>query len=148
MATKCKVPEFWAVRIDETEYWVKDFLAKNGIRRIWGIYVYNRTLGVHCCEFLTSRELHVVDYDWEPVHEIDDDRELDRIDQEITDAFWKGTDPVCYMHVSTVDRLPHAPIVHKCGPGVSEEEALQDAIEWVATRGILDCEWLDKAPWA
>ncbi|HEC72599.1 MAG: hypothetical protein ACTSW7_00595 [Candidatus Thorarchaeota archaeon] len=96
------MPEFKAVKIDETRHWNEKFREKFGITEMVGVYVFNPNEATHCCELTPSYELLFVhtQSDWD-IELNEDEREemYDGINDSDTDQ-----DSI-YMHCSSVDRM-------------------------------------------
>lgn len=131
-------PDICVLKIDETEYWHDDtLLEKTG--RIFGVYVFDKTLHVHCCELTPSYELHRVESQTEKSLE----------DKDYDDFVYhdRGGD-VIYIHCYTIDgfkniekdKLPKekAGIVC-CGHSEiaeTSDEAIEEMIEYIQSNGI------------
>jgi hypothetical protein len=51
-------PRWVLVKLDETKYWNIPDKFKPYIKRIFGLYMTDTTVGVYCCELTASCELH------------------------------------------------------------------------------------------
>jgi len=85
-------PKLKLVKIDETHYWSDLVVESAG--RLWGVYLYDENVHVHCAEWTASYECHFLYTVTE--NEVDD--ETDRMIEE-GDMF---TDPIRYFHVSDI----------------------------------------------
>jgi hypothetical protein len=148
--------KFVLVKLDETLNWEHGdpaILAKAG--RIFGLYVADLSVGVHCCELTRSYALYFVESQWEGTG-----KELSEEDREaVHDYVMEGdrdTQPVSYMHCHTVDAFPvldskkgeFFPPKGKTGAvielgeveqdedEVSDEDALEGMMEYVRTNGF------------
>lgn len=91
---------------DETDYWLdEDLKAKAG--KILGVYLFVPTLHVHLCELAPSYELHHVGavISGTPEFEALSDEQRDAVFEALRDGI-RDDDPVTYVHVSDVERLP------------------------------------------
>ena len=87
------------LKIDETEYWDKDFLKEHHIRRMFGVYIYDSIARVYCCETTPSYECYFVEnqVDFESGHyEPDIDTLVETNDD----------DEVKYFHCHTIEGSP------------------------------------------
>ena len=148
--------KFVLVKLDETLNWQHGdpaILAKAG--RIFGLYVADLSVGVHCCELTRSYELNFVESQWEGTG-----KELSEEDREaVHDYIMEGdvnSQPVMYVHCSNVDALPvldpqkgeFFPPKERSGAvielgeveqdedEVSDEDALEGMTEYVRTNGF------------
>jgi hypothetical protein len=96
-----KVMQIKILKRDETEYWADDIVARAG--RIFGVYAYDPSRKVHCCELTASYELHFIESQAEKCP--DDDHERERLDDEIREGDLY-TEPVTYIHCHEIDKLP------------------------------------------
>lgn len=139
-------PHFKLVALDETEYWsdsvFKDFPE---IKAIYGIYIFDETLGVHMAELTPSHELwfvnHYITYTDEFEEKFHDSNEevsdeaKERMIQ-IEDFIRDNADyseRVTYMHASDISGMG-SEYIQDIGEGVSTEEddyesQMEDAIE-------------------
>ena len=148
--------KFVLIKLDETRNWEHGdpaILAKAG--RIFGLYVADLSVGVHCCELTRSYELNFVESQWEGTG-----KELSEEDREaVHDYVMEGdrdTPLVSYMHCSNVNALPvldpkkgeFFPPKEKGGAmielgecdqdedEVSDEDALEGMMEYVRANGF------------
>jgi hypothetical protein len=101
------LPEMWCVKEDETEYWDEQFRKRHKIKRILGVYLFNRRKAAYLCEMTPSYERRFFGSQWEPYHSFEDDDYSSKA-EEIEDALRdgdRGTEEWSYMHCSDVDRL-------------------------------------------
>jgi hypothetical protein len=91
-------PDWRYLVLDETRNWlVPELIEKCG--RIFGIYIFDITLGVHICDMSPSYELYFLRS--EPQRTPDDDREREEVLDQIMDGD-RGTDPVTYIYCHNV----------------------------------------------
>lgn len=93
-------PHFYVLRRDETEYWLDQDLVRRCGGNIFGVYYFNATRRVHCCEFTPSYEMEFMESI--PLARPDDDVEADKVYAELMtgDAQCDG---VQYLHCRSVD---------------------------------------------
>lgn len=99
-------PKWTVVKLDETANWEHgdpEIVPRLG--RIFGVYVCDRSLHVHCCEFTPSYELHFVESQFEGSPD-----DSDRLADYVMDGD-RDTPAVCYVHCHSIDGLP------RCRPG-------------------------------
>lgn len=147
------LPEMFVVKMDETEYWDEEFRNKCGVKRIFGVYAFNRRKVCYLCEITPSYELVFLGSQWEGNwnpegvldEEFDEDeyqRRADEADAEIRkgDA---STEEFSYQHCSDVDRMLQTKIKRVFFPpegksggypmtdiaSVTEEDALEEIRE-------------------
>ena len=148
--------KFVLIKLDETRNWEHGdpaILSKAG--RIFGLYVADLSVGVHCCELTPSHELNFVESQCEGTGE-----ELSEEDWEaVHDYVMEGdrdTPLVSYMHCSDVNALPvldpkkgelfppkeeggamiELGEVEQDEDEVSDEDALEGMMEYVRTNGF------------
>lgn len=83
---------------DETCYWIDPALVEK-CGRIFGIYIFDITLGVHICDMSPSYELYFLRS--EPERIPDDDRERENVFEAILEGDMH-TDPVTYVYCRSV----------------------------------------------
>lgn len=88
------------LKLDETSYWREDIQAMAG--RLFGIYLYNPAVGVHCCELTPSYELH---YMGEAITSSLSENDLEALAELLREAL-ADSDDVKYMHCAAVNRQP------------------------------------------
>ena len=109
-------PKFYAIRINETEYF-KDWLEKYTYGgKIYGVYIYDANEHTYCCEVTPSYCLYPVGYalEWDSMDleemaaksGISTD-ELEEIENTIDEN-------VTYIHCGSIDRLPDTDKVLQC----------------------------------
>lgn len=91
--------KFFLIKLDETEYWEHPTLVNSG--RIFGLYVADLSQRTHCCEWTPSYELNFV----KSQCEFFDEKNYEEIDDCMMEAD-ANSEPVIYMHCTTVDSLP------------------------------------------
>jgi hypothetical protein len=140
------LPEMFCLKEDETEYWDEAFRTQHKIKRIFGVYVFNRRKAVYACEMTPSYERRFFGSQWEPCDDFEDDdysSKAEKIDDAIRDGN-RGTEEWSYMHCSDVDRTLETEIKEgflppegKAGGGykitglvsVTEEDAIEEIRE-------------------
>jgi len=148
--------KFVLVKLDETRNWEHGdpaILAKAG--RIFGLYVADLSVGVHCCELTRSYELNFVESQCEGTGEELSEEDWEAVHDYVTEED-RDTPLVSYMHCSDVDALPvldpkrgeFFPPEGKAGAvielgecdqdedDVSDEDALEGMMEYVRTNGF------------
>ncbi len=88
------------VKIDETQHWREDIAKKAG--SILGIYLYDDSVEVNCCEITPSYELYFVQSEFTEHDEDESKREV--LFDEILEGD-SGTELVKYMHCSAIRRM-------------------------------------------
>lgn len=139
-------PHFKLVALDETEYWsdsvFKDFPE---IKAIYGIYIFDETLGVHMAELTPSHELwfvnHYITYTDEFMGKFRDSNE--DVSDEAKERMIQIEDFICdnadyservtYKHASDISGMG-SEYIQDIGEGVSTEDddyesQMEDAIE-------------------
>lgn len=116
------MPKFKQVKIDETKHWNKDFLKKNNLKKMLGVYVYNSDEVTHCCELTPSYFLNFVhtDYEFEIYPDDNDIRESINcaiIEIDLIREF------EIYMHCRDIDKLDSINL----GEFDNIDEAVEDA---------------------
>jgi len=100
--------DFCLVRLDETQYYADDFLKSLGVKRAWGVYLYDRSEATRCCEFTPSYWLRQIDIAFELEDQFHADHPLfdalgSEADTELRQAQeWDGK----YVHCCDIDALP------------------------------------------
>lgn len=114
------MPEFKAVKINETTYWNEKFLTEFGITEMLGVYVFNPNEATHCCELTPSYELYFVhtQVDWSK--ELNEEKKEEMEDQILESD--RQTEPVTYMHCSGINRMKTIEI--------GEFDTIEDAVEY------------------
>lgn len=148
--------KFVLIKLEETMNWQHGdpaILAKAG--RIFGLYVADLSIGVHCCELTRSYELHFVESQWEGTGAELSEADREAVHDYIADGD-RHTPFVSYVHCHTVDGFPvlgparceFFPPKGKAGgvielgeveqdeDQVSDEEALEGMLEYVRTNGF------------
>ena len=119
-----------AIILDETEYIDAEWLKKHHVKRAGTLYVYNDTVGVHCCEMTPSHELYPVDVDVEVEH---DGEVLNHLREKAWEDLREGEMwEVKYIHVHSLK--------NKGTPLHGDFESIEDAVEYA--QGNTPCaEW-------
>lgn len=91
------------VALDESYGCEHAFLERCG-GKVWGIYFYDESRHVYCCEITPSYELHFLGLEAERIPDDDEDAREAQYD-ELMEA-GSQQDPVSYMWTSNIDRLP------------------------------------------
>ena len=97
------LPEIRVVKADETLNCMDPFVLRHA-KRIFGVYVYDYRLHVHCCEMTASYELHFIESQADYADDLPE-----KLRERLLDSLMEGdreTPPVCYMHVYHVDGFP------------------------------------------
>jgi hypothetical protein len=90
-------PEICVLKRDETEFYADaEFVARAG--RLFGVYVFDRTVNVHCCELAPSYECYFVG--------TQSANQLSEADRELLLEADERTDAVHYWHTQVLDRAP------------------------------------------
>ena len=93
------------IALDETEYYTIDGADKPFIKAIYGVYMYDKNVQTHCCEFTPSYWLiHVEDRIVFTDRCADDDDRREKLDAKYNYDYLKD-DSSCYMHCHDVDAL-------------------------------------------
>ncbi len=94
-------------KTDETEYWDLPDWMKPYVNRVFGVYYFDPTRRVHCCEMTLSYEMRYLecqpDMDYETLYKMEE--EGDSLIDEI-DSFFRehdNSDPWIYMHCHHID---------------------------------------------
>lgn len=118
-------PNYCVLKLDETRNWTPEIAER--AKKILGVYLFDASKCVHCCEFTPSYECLFVESQW---HNPDlPDRDADWLSVEIMEAD-NCSDPVRYFHCREIDGLPRIK-EGESGVGVidfgiqDEEEALE-----------------------
>ena len=93
-------PKFKVVRINETSNWREDIAKKAG--KIFGIYLYDESRTVNCCEVTPSYEMHFLNSMAENISDDDEEREI------LFDEISEGdihTERVRNIFSSSIDRM-------------------------------------------
>ena len=148
--------KFVLIKLDETLNWQDGdpaILAKAG--RIFGLYVADLSMGVHCCEMTRSYELNFVESQWEGTGKALSEEDSETVHDYVMEGD-RNTPPVSYMHCYAVDAFPvldsnkgeFFPPKDKTGAvvelgeveqdedEVSDEDALEGMMEYVRTNGL------------
>ena len=146
---------FVLIKLDETLNWQHGdtaILVKAG--RIFGLYVADLSVGVHCCELTRSYELNFVESQWEGTGQELSEEGREAVHDYVMEGD-RNTPPVSYMHCYTVDAFPvldpkngeFFPPTGKAGgvielgeveqdeDEVTDEDALEGMMEYVRTNG-------------
>jgi len=121
-------PNWHAIAVDETYGWDKEFLEKNGITKMRGVYLADFNEVTHCCEITPSYCLWFVESIPEDYGELDDDKRHEMY-SDIMQADCH-TEPTTYMHCRMVDRMDDEWKV-KLEPDLSYAESEQEIIDAV-----------------
>ena len=134
------------LKLDETRHWRDDIRAV--ARTIFGVYLYDPGLRVHCCELTPSHELHYMG------SVISGSPAYDALDEEAREAFYttlmegsNESESHSYMHVWRVRGLPELTRADALGighaslgdfDGDTDDEAMEAATEYVRGNGYTD----------
>jgi hypothetical protein len=104
---KTITPSILAVRMNETEYWVKDFLQKYQIKEVWAVYIYDQNHVVNCCELEPSYELNFVEYQFVYEDGVEhSDETLEEIDEERYRS-QANDERFSYYHCRVINKIPY-----------------------------------------
>lgn len=104
MEDKKIVPNFEIVKFEETEFYDATELTRLGIKKVYGIYLYDKNQVTFCCELTPSYCLYYVDFCY--------DNSSDLTDVQCEEAYdWlveanSGNEEVEYFHCSDIDVFP------------------------------------------
>ena len=94
------------LKTNETDHWCIDECPhKESVKTIWGVYAFDPSWRVHCCEMTASYELYFIETQVEF-----QDGVIDEHRDEIEDWFRLNDnyiDYISYMHCHTVDNAGH-----------------------------------------
>lgn len=107
------------VLLDETRYWSKDIASAAG--KLFGVYLYDASLGVRVCELTPSHELWFL-YT-APQVPLSEEQYEDILEGD------RNTEPVILMHCSRVQQLKHV-ASREADPDLSYEENIEQAREY------------------
>lgn len=117
--------DFKIVAFDETRFWSSGFMHHYRTGRMWGLYLFDASRQVNCCELVPSYEMHFIKTVTERI--------LDEFAyDELLRADIAYLDEVVYRHCSAVDALDSDWICQAgghLGPFDDYEAELQDALE-------------------
>lgn len=125
-------PRIVAVRLDETEHWRKDILAK--VKKIWAHYMFNENEHTTCCEATPSYYLRWFDFDVEV-------KEGMEMDEDLYDQIYWGfhdCDNDGYYHCRRIDRIPESRREIVAEPGSERMK------EWVEEDHLSSDKILDR----
>jgi len=116
-----EIPFDWQiVKVDQTSMCGADWLAENNVAACGVFYVYDANRHVHICSFTPSQECFPVASYATPTKSDLTEKESEAL-SEVETEILNSEEPVCYMDVSAVARLPH-----KSVGKVSEREEDED----------------------
>jgi hypothetical protein len=95
-------PRYCAVKLDETRNWLDSSIVDRA-KRIYGVYLFDANLRVHCCEFTPSYECMFVESQFDNPNL--PEREADWLSVEISEQD-NYADPVRYFHCHEIEGLP------------------------------------------
>jgi hypothetical protein len=102
-----KKTNWTAIELDQTEYWRDDI--KKACGKIMTVYVYDKSVHIHCCEGAPSYYLiPVYSYPIYPNHVYDmPDKEREEYMEKYEDDIRQGDadDSPAYYHVSNIDKI-------------------------------------------
>ena len=140
-------PDIRILKINESSHWTDDKLkAACGV--IFGVYMYDASKHVHCCEITPSYEMHFIES--QSVRLPDDEEERERIYESLQEGDLH-TEPVSYMHCRDIDRIEEIPenrstyelshrfkLSHLEGEEWGDEDtsAIDEAMEWVRSNSV------------
>jgi hypothetical protein len=97
------LPDFELVRIDETEHYNAERLKYYGIKKVYGVYLYDKNCVTCCCFFQKDHYLCYAGYTYETISELNDG-ETEATEEFLIDAN-RETEDGFYMAVSAVERI-------------------------------------------
>ncbi len=101
--TQAEVKPRWCVlKIDETQNWLDQDIVSRA-KRIYGVYVFDRSLHVHCCEMTASYECLFVESQFDNPDLPDREADWLSVDLMAGDNY---AEPVRYFHCWQIDGLP------------------------------------------
>jgi hypothetical protein len=99
-----RLPSFFVVRLDETTSYDQDALDRMGVRRVYGVYLYDESKATCCCEMTPSFCLYFVEscaeFEREP-----SDAARKRIEEWFREADTNSF-PLIYVHCHDIEMLP------------------------------------------
>jgi hypothetical protein len=108
VSAKPKLP--CAIKLDETINWFIPEHLQKYVKRVFGVYFFDKSKHVYCCEMTPSYELVPCGDSFEPTDEYfnlySDNGGPDTIIEELHDYFENQQSTVHYMHVHEVDDMP------------------------------------------
>lgn len=123
-------PRYNLLRLDETQFWAEQVVRR--AKQIFGLYVFDKNKGVHCCEFTPSYECLFIG---SQVGNLDlGDAEGERLSEDIRNGD-AANEFVRYFHCHEIDAKPTIR-EHELKVGVSDLD-IQDedeALEYVRQR--------------
>lgn len=123
--SKVPLPDFWLVKIDESEYWSDSIRQR--VKRIWSVYLLDTSRHTHLCELAPSYWLEFVESYAEHLPETDES-EREKLSDTIADESQTCDSQDMYVHVSdftdkrVLDRLPRNRKYHISRKGKRKEE--------------------------
>ena len=102
-------PRFKLVALEQTEFWKQDIIKITG--RAMGVYLYDETLTVNCCEITPSYELHFL-YNQFENYVGEDDKEAMEALRKVADCDYSeleresGGENVEYHQTRSIDSQP------------------------------------------
>lgn len=114
------MPEFKAVKINETTHWNEKFRETYGITKMLGVYVFDPNECTHCCELTPSYEFNFIhtQVDWSK--ELNEE-EKEEMEDQILESDCQ-TESIIYMHCSSINRMKTIEI--------GEFDTIEDAVEY------------------
>lgn len=103
--------EMVVVKVNETQHWNADFLAKYPVKRIYSVYTAVRSVAHYLCEITPSYECKFLEYQYEADWDYDapDFEQLrDEFEEELRLNYLD--DPYRYYHCSLVEQWIAKPI--------------------------------------
>lgn len=130
------LPEMWVLKKDETEYW--EGLDEVGIKRVFGVYLVNKSVAVHLCEFTPSYRLHRLESQYEPAW--DDSAEVSSDRHEKAMEWIRNgevhDDPITYIHCHEVDLMLANPL--RCHYGDTPKKGVMFGGYWCEVSSVTE----------
>ena len=84
-----------AILVDESMYWDENLEQPAG--GIFGLYIYDSNVGIHCCELIPTYALYRIGVI------LGNENCPDKIKDEIDECWNEATERIIYMHCANVD---------------------------------------------
>ena len=139
-------PDIRILKLDESHNWDPEIVSRAG-GKIFGVYLYDATVAVHCCEITPSYELNFIES--QPHQLPDDEDEREKLYDDIQEGDLH-TEPVLYYHKPAIDRIEEVEegrttetshrfkLSHLEGHewGETSNEAIEEALDWVRCNSV------------
>ena len=113
--------------VDETRHWLDPDLIRRSGGTIYGVYVFDADIAVHCCELTPSFELTFLRSEPKSVPDDDDDRE--RLEDQIREAD-RDSSPVIYVWTHHIAVEKCQKVSYQPDSEADQETALESALEY------------------